>query len=119
MSGIQNSEPIWLIFICGKLFKKLSPSLFDLCICHPHLSLLCGNFPFLSNVFFFSLLLYFLVEYLFEYSDYLYIYCYILSFLYNIMGFLEYKKVNRFLIFSVVKCGFIILHKTFVSFSVM
>lgn len=27
MSGIQNSEPIWLIFICGKLFKKLSPSL--------------------------------------------------------------------------------------------
>lgn len=80
MSGIQNSEPIWLIFICGKLFKKLSPSLFVLCICHPHLSLLCGNFPFLSNVFFFSLLLYFLVEYLFEYSDYFYIYRYILSF---------------------------------------
>lgn len=119
MSGIQNSEPIWLIFICGKLFKKLSPSLFVLCICHPHLSLLCGNFPFLSNVFFFSLLLYFLVEYLFEYSDYLYIYYYILSFLYNIIGFLEYKKVNRFVDFFVQKCRFIILHKTSVSFFLM
>lgn len=119
MSGIQNSEPIWLIFICGKLFKKLSPSLFVLCICHPHLSLLCGNFPFLSNVFFFSLLLYFLVEYLFEYSDYLYIYCYILSFLYNIVCFLEYKKVNRFVDFFVQKCRFIILHKTSVSFFLM
>ena len=46
MSGIQNSEPIWLLFTCGELFKKLSPSLFVLCICHPHLSLLCGNFIF-------------------------------------------------------------------------
>ena len=37
MSGIQNSEPIWLIFICGKLFKKLSPSLFVLCkMINPH-----------------------------------------------------------------------------------
>lgn len=79
--------------------EKLSPPEFILCISHPHLSLLCGNFPFLSNVFFFSLLLYFLVEYLFEYSDYLYIYCYILSFLYNIICFLEYKKVNRFVDF--------------------
>ena len=79
--------------------EKLSPPEFILCISHPHLSLLCGNFLFLSNVFFFSLLLYFLVEYLFEYSDYFYIYCYILYFLYNIICFLEYKKVNRFVDF--------------------
>lgn len=83
--------------------EKLSPPEFILCISHPHLSLLCGNFPFLSNVFFFSLLLYFLAEYLFEYSDYLYIYYYILSFLYNIICFLEYKKVNRFVDFFVQK----------------
>ena len=96
--------------------EKLSPPEFILCISHPHLSLLCGNFLFLSNVFFFSLLLYFLVEYLFEYSDYLCIYYYILSFLYNIICFLEYKKVNRFVDFFVQKCRFIILHKTSVSF---
>lgn len=73
MSEIQNSEPIWLIFICGKLFKKLSPSLFVLCICHPHLSLLCGNFIFYTLGFSFYILLCLSAQYLFEYSDYFYI----------------------------------------------
>ena len=30
--------------------EKLSPPKFILCISHPHLSLLCGNFLFLSNL---------------------------------------------------------------------
>ena len=118
---LTHGKDIWHRTSCyvDNICEKLSPPEFILCISHPHLSLLCGNFLFLSNVFFFSLLLYFLAEYLFEYSDYFYIYCYILSFLYNIICFLEYKKVNRFVDFFVQKCRFIILHKTSVSFFLM